>query len=95
MPVTKRHRPTPPSPLAEQRRPQHSESLRQRSPFGWQEYARWQTPPRQSVEQQSPPPVQLSPTTLHVPPGTCWQTPLQRPVQQSEPLTQVAPVALH
>ena len=91
----KRHRPTPPSPLAAHRCPQHSALDRQMSPLGWHEYARWHTPPRHSEEQHSPLPPQLSPSTLHVPPGTAWQVPLQRPEQQSVAVAHVWPVAVH
>lgn len=74
-PVIIRHTPTPP-PVAEQALPQHSALEEQRSPLGWQEYARVQRPPRHSVEQHSAFAAQVSPSTRQLPPATCAQAPL-------------------
>lgn len=92
-PVMARHTPTPPS-GAEQALPQHSTFELQRSPVGWQEYARAHRPLLHSVEQHSALEAQASPNTRQLPPGTWAQVPLvQVRVQQSAATVQAWPVA--
>jgi hypothetical protein len=64
--------------------------------LGWQEYAFEHRPDLQRLEQQSPLPVQASPRTRQLPPGTCAHEPAVHVlVQHCAASVQAWPVAVH